>query len=42
MLPITPVAAKTFQLIHGIDYLAKEGYNTSQLKFDDEGYAIVD
>ena len=39
-LPITPTTALTFQYLYGVDYLVKEGYNISQLKFDNEGYAI--
>lgn len=40
MLPITPDTAATFQFLYGIDYLEKEGYNTSELKFDENGLAI--
>ena len=40
MLPLTQTAAATLQFVYGIDYLEKEGYNTSQLKFDKKGLAI--
>ena len=42
IMPLAPVAAKTYQFLYGKDYLEKEGYNISQLKFNPEtGYVIV-
>ena len=40
MLPLTPAAAAAMQFVNGIDYLEKEGYNTSELTFDETGMAI--
>lgn len=31
IVPISPVAALTYKLLHGDDYLEKNGYNTCEL-----------